>query len=348
MRKLYKKKENSPVRKKEIDIAKGIGIIAVVYGHTFTSLGLYIYIFHLPLFFVISGFLYASKDKEPLMPYVKNKIHSLLIPYFIFLVLTNALLFGLYAVTGQEFYLYPSMLYHPYGASTALWFLPALLWVTVIYKLIDIYVPYKLKALTVILMFVIGRILSHHDITTPTFIDTALTSTIFYLAGIIMCRYKSFFNLEIVLYMLIISLLPCVMINAPVKIDLMKNEYEPFYFMFLSVLISFLIIRISYKKSVAKSRIGTCLAYLGKISLIILAFHLFTFELFYLIVPKETILGMTWILREVTTMGITIFSIALIVGMNKLLRLDLLIDWISGSHRLTQTINRMKLAHKKI
>jgi fucose 4-O-acetylase-like acetyltransferase len=98
MRKLYKKKDNSPVRKKEIDIAKGIGIIAVVYGHTFTSLGLYIYIFHLPLFFVISGFLYASKDKEPLMPYVKNKIHSLLIPYFIFLALTNALLFGLYAL----------------------------------------------------------------------------------------------------------------------------------------------------------------------------------------------------------------------------------------------------------
>jgi fucose 4-O-acetylase-like acetyltransferase len=335
MDKLIERKEHSLIRKKEIDIAKGIGIIAVVYGHTVSSLHLYIYIFHMPLFFIISGFLYAAKKKEPLVPYVKKKAHSLLLSYLILLVLTNVMLKTLYYFTDQEFVIYGSMLYHPYGNSGALWFLLALLWVTCIYKVIDIYVPYNFKAATVVLVFVIGRLLSNFGIHIPTFLDTACTSMIFYLSGIILCKYMNLFNMELILYMLGISLLPCILIDLPMSIDLMDNMYEPFYFMFLSVSISFLIIRVSFIKSFAMSKVGTFLAYFGRISLVILAFHLFAFELCYFVIPKSTLNNPEWPWADITAIGMTILSTSIIVVMNKILKLDIFLDWISGSNRMT-------------
>ena len=43
-----------------IDIVKGIGIISVVVGHIFYTP--YIYAFHMPLFFIIGGFLFSQKE----------------------------------------------------------------------------------------------------------------------------------------------------------------------------------------------------------------------------------------------------------------------------------------------
>ena len=70
-------------REEWADIAKGIGIILVRIGHQ-TIFGiplvLWIYSFHMPLFFFISGYFYKPKDsfKEE----IKHKAYSILIPYF--------------------------------------------------------------------------------------------------------------------------------------------------------------------------------------------------------------------------------------------------------------------------
>ena len=39
-----------------VDIAKGIGILLVVYGHLHNPINTFIYAFHMPLFFFLSGF----------------------------------------------------------------------------------------------------------------------------------------------------------------------------------------------------------------------------------------------------------------------------------------------------
>ncbi|MBQ3635157.1 MAG: acyltransferase family protein [Bacteroidales bacterium] len=67
-----------------IDILKGVGIILVVLGHVDnTALGEWIYTFHMPLFFVVSGLLFRpGKDV-----YLK-KAKTILIPYFIFAVIS--------------------------------------------------------------------------------------------------------------------------------------------------------------------------------------------------------------------------------------------------------------------
>lgn len=67
-------------RIKYIDIAKGIGIFLVVLGHVSTNvtLGGYIYSFHMPLFFFLSGLTarFTSED------FLIKKLKTLLIPYY--------------------------------------------------------------------------------------------------------------------------------------------------------------------------------------------------------------------------------------------------------------------------
>ena len=80
-------------RYNELDLMKGIGIILVYLGHSFnlpefewTKLFLFIgstiYSFHMPLFFLISGFLMNNGKEIKLKKYYTHKIKRILVPYF--------------------------------------------------------------------------------------------------------------------------------------------------------------------------------------------------------------------------------------------------------------------------
>lgn len=78
---------NQTQRIEWVDIFKGIGITFVVIAHIWTSGGKYIFWFHMPLFFFISGYLY--KSEESIGKYFIKKVYHLLIPYFAFLFLLS-------------------------------------------------------------------------------------------------------------------------------------------------------------------------------------------------------------------------------------------------------------------
>ncbi|MBV7338354.1 acyltransferase family protein [Chloroflexi bacterium TSY] len=73
-----------------IDNARAFGIILVVLGHTaglIEPLGNFIYSFHMPLFFCISGFLFSNKRlQRSFYQYSTNLARSLLVPYTLFFV----------------------------------------------------------------------------------------------------------------------------------------------------------------------------------------------------------------------------------------------------------------------
>lgn len=74
-----------------IDSLKGIGIILVVFAHYRLPVALdtYIFSFHMPLFFFISGFLFNfEKYSESAPNFVKRRFKSLIVPYFCFALLT--------------------------------------------------------------------------------------------------------------------------------------------------------------------------------------------------------------------------------------------------------------------
>lgn len=75
-----------------VDVARGIGIVLVVYAHVASGpLRNFIFLFHMPLFFVLSGYLHRTR---PAGRAAARKARTLLVPYASFLVLIAVLTVG--------------------------------------------------------------------------------------------------------------------------------------------------------------------------------------------------------------------------------------------------------------
>lgn len=81
---------NNTTRNAIIDIAKGLGIILVVFAHMNYSqpYQTIIYGFHMPLFFIISGLLYFPEKYGSFPKFLTRKIKSLICPYIVFVCIT--------------------------------------------------------------------------------------------------------------------------------------------------------------------------------------------------------------------------------------------------------------------
>ena len=89
-----------------LDAAKGIAIICIVIGHSYSYhvgnggfLIPYLYSFHVPIFFVISGILYARRNQVHIS--ILKKVKELILPYF-FWGTAYQICLGLLAVMGGE------------------------------------------------------------------------------------------------------------------------------------------------------------------------------------------------------------------------------------------------------
>lgn len=87
-------KANEEGREIGIDVLKGIGVILVMLGHligenNFGDLFIYIYSFHMPLFFFISGYLkYRNGSNVSVLANIKKQAKRILVPYFILLTIS--------------------------------------------------------------------------------------------------------------------------------------------------------------------------------------------------------------------------------------------------------------------
>lgn len=75
-----------------IDIAKGIGIFLVIWGHIILSGPAYniIYAFHMPLFFFLSGFVFSKNKYHNIKEFFIKKVKTLIIPYIFLSLITYA------------------------------------------------------------------------------------------------------------------------------------------------------------------------------------------------------------------------------------------------------------------
>lgn len=186
-----------------IDALKGIAIILVVFAHHSlpVTYDAYIFSFHMPLFFFISGYLFDfGKHAENAAGFVKKRFRSLIVPYFCFALLTCLFYFLLDAiyqpgVTNIEFFksspaeniysilyaLGPLISYNP-----PLWFLTCLFVTEVLfYRFAKKYheEPGKL-VFWLTAVGTIGYLYSVHvPFRLPWNADVALTAVVFYGAG---------------------------------------------------------------------------------------------------------------------------------------------------------------------
>ena len=124
-----------------LDMTKGLGMILVLIGHlqgdsifTFSPyiqpLCVFIFSFHMPMFFIVSGILQAVKKDEtkPFGELAKTRFKGIMVPYYWFsffylIVVVVALIKG--EIAPQTLYLNIWYVLSGYGMNV-LWFLPAL------------------------------------------------------------------------------------------------------------------------------------------------------------------------------------------------------------------------------
>ena len=130
-----------------IDVAKGIGIVGVLVGHHLQQADLlikWIYSFHMPLFFFLTGFLYEKRnvDAADNRALFLKQAKRLLYPYVTFSVLMLAwkyffhIICGVPYTTGEKEFKYMVLDALTTNGIHALWFLPAMFWASTVYLIL--------------------------------------------------------------------------------------------------------------------------------------------------------------------------------------------------------------------
>ncbi|MDQ1254374.1 MAG: acyltransferase, partial [Euryarchaeota archaeon] len=186
-----------------VDALKGFGIMLVVFAHYKLPIALdtYIFSFHMPLFFFISGFLFNfAKYTESAKNFVKGRFSSLIIPYFAFAAFTCLFYFlldelytpGVITVKFFEADIYYTVYSILYSQTTMisyngpLWFLTCLFVTELLFFwLAKRYYWQRWKlVISLIVAGIIGYLYSVYvPFTLPWNADVALTSVVFYGAG---------------------------------------------------------------------------------------------------------------------------------------------------------------------
>lgn len=121
----------------KINILKALAIILVVSGHLeFRFFDMFPpYSFQLALFFFISGMLFKDKYLDNVLEYVKRRVKSLLVLYFLYSAFYAIVTIGLEKLTGKfwgmelslkNFFVTPFLNGHQFDLSCPMWFVPQL------------------------------------------------------------------------------------------------------------------------------------------------------------------------------------------------------------------------------
>lgn len=123
-----------------VDVARGIGLMFVFVGHMGVSyVSAWIYTFHMPLFFFLSGMLYPGCEKYSFTQFAWRRFKGLVIPYFTLGAVIGLFYCCLYAYYNQPASAYINMLrdFLVQEHYWTVWFLTALFLSQIIYYCID-------------------------------------------------------------------------------------------------------------------------------------------------------------------------------------------------------------------
>jgi len=277
-----------------IDIARGIGIMLVVYGHALSadSLRFIIYSFHMPFFFFLSGLLFTHRPEQKFRSFFYKNVKGLLYPYFLFAFLS----FVLWLVTKdvpssmavRQFWsiFYGNGSNNLLAFNNLLWFLPSLFITRIgFFPLVKITMRRKLLFLLLFLFSLIGYSFSVLFPKAKLWFgaETALTAIVFFGAGYLLkisgeklkeiARKYAFLILFITLSLGILF----AVLNFQaygLQVDLRQNRLNNYFYFYLAAFAG----TISMCMLSILIRTNRWLEYLGKNSLVIFVWHLIMFS----------------------------------------------------------------------
>ncbi|MDL2243589.1 acyltransferase family protein [Bacteroidales bacterium OttesenSCG-928-J19] len=307
-------------RIEHLDILKGIGIILVVWGHIQSDLTQYIFIFHMPLFFFISGLLYKPTDN--FFPLLKKRINTLLIPFFFFYLLAFFYLLLLSFINPNTNFnsiiLLDFIKGKEYFHNIPIWFLWSLFCVNLFYWIITHF--FKKTYVQDVFILIISLFciwLGYQKINIPYFIDTSLSVLLFFHLGYrlrkvpkIMTKnkydtYISSFCLFLFLLLIYIYPVPC---------DIRENLIKGNFFFFIAECLAAIFGLLYLSKCLSHSKI---LTFYGKNSLIIVGTHLIILGIITYIESSYSITFLSIFYGLPILIIILVFSIPVIWILNK-------------------------------
>lgn len=285
-----------------IDIAKGIGIILMVVGHSLSEdskLRAFIYLFHMPLFFFISGVVFNELYFQNTKLLIKNKIKGLWYPfvkYSIIFIFLHNLFVNLHIYENQGVTATYNMLNIIKSIIRALlfmqtdWLLGALwfLWILFLSEFVFGFLGNFISKITkenfneilggiCFLFFLIGMFLSVKEIKLPNRVSTFFVSIFFIYLGYMYSKMKEKIQYRLDICLILLSILVIASIN--IKVEMSKNYYSNhLLFLPLSLMGIYIIFYISTKFK-KKKILKNMFSYLGKNTLIILALHILCFKI---------------------------------------------------------------------
>lgn len=274
-----------------VSIAKGVCIILMVVGHSGCPdwLGRFIYLFHMPVFFFVSGYLFKDKYLSETKSFVIRRIKTLWWPFvkwsLIFLVLHNCLTWcGIYKVAyswadaGRKVL----QIFTMTGSEQLLggfWFLKELLYASVLSCILLRIVGAKHVATVTGGVLMLSMVQSLIPYKIPTIGALTFLSSAIFLAGYAVKRYRvleksPFWGSGVAMVLL--------MLVSTTYSSEMKDAVGGYTFLnfSLAVIGCCSVLRLS---ELIQGRIASILDEVGRLSLYVLIFHFSAFKLVTLV-----------------------------------------------------------------
>lgn len=267
-----------------LDIAKGIGIILVVVGHCINSYsipGVFIYAFHMPLFFLISGVCFNGEKYQELTPFLYKRMRQLILPAVVF---TAVIVLMSHFLLNDDGPLH-GLLWK--GFPDAIWFLEVLFIVEIAYWLLYQLSKKKIAiCLYIVLGFLIGAWTSSKGLCSPYSVFSSFIALAFYALGnlfrtiilkLSMQKTRNCYLIILSISSLLIEGVLCIKTNH--NIGMISNEFI-FSDLFLALLGILAIFSISkFIESVSWGGIRRTFVWLGQNTLVIMCSHILMISL---------------------------------------------------------------------
>ena len=289
-------------RSQNLDIIKGIGIILVVLGHCGCPAEHFIYLFHMPIFFMASGYVLNtvySDNLSNVWTLIRKRLKSLWLPCFlfntIFLLLSGV--FIKYNIYPEDVKTAPSLIngiffnalmYMKGGPlAGATWFLGTLFEVTIIYTFLDyifkrLHVKFReiVNFLFGLTLFVVSFYLIEQDIRIHSIVEHIAGAYVVFAIGVLLKKLPLNaigFGYWIAIFSVTLAIL--LVCNQYGSVDLSESVYTaPWFYLLCAISGWFLIYSVSV--SVSKfSRLANTTCRVGQHTVCIIGLHFLAFKI---------------------------------------------------------------------
>lgn len=295
-----------------VDICKGILIIAVVMGHSFAISTPYVYMFHIPLFFFLAGYV-ERLDQKSMLQIAVQRFLTLFVPYvavnIIYLVGRIAL-----NVVEMQGYFYDDVLgkerlwehivaivkiqwVTDLGGAT--WYLACLFITFLLAKIIVILTHNKITIITVLLAAVIGGIgllFDYLGIYLVYYLDIAMVAVFYLILGNYCKKYRLFDYLTYINWIIwaILFIVYCFVFanKLHAAVDWSARNYNNPLLSMVTILLAAVIL-MNFCKSIQNTKVGNMLSFYGKESLAFMMVHFVCFKVIVVFLVKLDIYPVT-------------------------------------------------------